>query len=88
MYPVGMPIDRLAVNFDVVPGAMVCSETLLGYKCALVFILRKHAHTNKDHHFPPLVKGQPCSHLHYKHLLMSKVLAKPLPHQNLVNFQN
>lgn len=50
----GMPIDRLAVNFNVVPGAPVCSETLPGCMCVFVFILNKHAHTNKDHHLLPL----------------------------------
>lgn len=54
MYPMGMPIDRLAVNFNAVPGALVCSETLLGYMRVFLLTLNKHAHANKDLHLLPL----------------------------------
>lgn len=50
----GMPTERLAVNVNVVPGALVCSETVLGYMCAFVFVLNKHARSNEDHHLLPL----------------------------------
>lgn len=85
MYFIAMPTDRPAVNLTVVSGALVCSETLLGCMCAFVC-----AHTNKDHHLLPLwLKVRPshiCTTSIY--LLMSKVLANPLPHQGLVSFQN
>lgn len=41
----GTPIDRLAVNFNAVPGALVCRETLLRYIAVFVIILNTHTKT-------------------------------------------
>lgn len=54
MHPIGTLIDKLTGNFNAAPGALVCSETLMGYLCVFVFILNKHVHTNKDHHLMAL----------------------------------